>query len=49
MKKNNLTSLSDFIDGEIGPKGTKKRQKFDEDYETSNLGCLFSKPGMKKD
>ena len=33
MKKN-LTSLSDFIDQEIGIKGTKNRAKFDKDSQT---------------
>jgi hypothetical protein len=37
MKKN-LTSLSDFIDQEIGVKGTTKRTKFDEGFEASEEG-----------
>ncbi len=33
MKKKNMTSLSDFIDKEIGKRGTKKRDKFESEYE----------------
>ncbi len=41
MKKNNLTSLSRFIDKEFGKKGTKKREKFEEGYEVFKLGVLI--------
>jgi DNA-binding XRE family transcriptional regulator len=40
MKKN-LTSLSEFIDKEVGVKGTKKRDKFDQEYESFKLGVLI--------
>jgi hypothetical protein len=33
MKKENLASLSDFIDKEFGKRGTKKRDKFESGYE----------------
>jgi hypothetical protein len=41
MKKKNLTSLSEFIDKEVGIKGTKKRDKFDNEYEAFKLGVLI--------
>jgi DNA-binding XRE family transcriptional regulator len=37
----NLTSLSEFIDKEVGVKGTKKRDKFDQEYESFKLGVLI--------
>ena len=49
MKKNkNLTSLDQFIDKEIGEKGTRKRTKFESGYETFKLGVLIQKAGQKK-
>jgi DNA-binding XRE family transcriptional regulator len=41
MMKKNLTSLSEFIDKEVGVKGTKKRDKFDQEYESFKLGVLI--------
>lgn len=46
MKKKNLTSLSEFIDKEVGKKGTKKRDKFESDYESFKLGVDFGKQAM---
>ena len=48
MKENNLTSLSTFIDQEIGVKGTKKRNKFDEGYEAFKLGVLIQQARHEK-
>jgi len=49
MQKNkNLVSLSEFIDKEIGPKGTKKRAKFDTGYETFKLGVLLKHARQEK-
>lgn len=36
-RKKNLTSLSDFVDKEYGVKGTKKRDKFESEYEAFKL------------
>ncbi len=36
MKKSNIKTLDQFIDEEIGKKGTKKREKFEAGYELSN-------------
>jgi DNA-binding XRE family transcriptional regulator len=41
MKKKNLTSLDEFIDVEVGPKGSKKREEFDKGYEAFKLGVLI--------
>ncbi len=41
MKKKNLTSLSEFIGKEVGPKGTKKRDEFEKGYEAFKLGVLI--------
>lgn len=48
MKKKNLTSLSQFIDKEIGIKGSKKRQKFDNEYEAFKLGVLIQQARQEK-
>jgi ribosome-binding protein aMBF1 (putative translation factor) len=48
MKKRNLTSLSQFIDKEVGIKGTKKRNKFDAEYEAFKLGVLIQQARQKK-
>ena len=48
MKKKSLTSLNDFIDNEIGKRGTKKREKFDADYEAFKLGVLIQQARQKR-
>lgn len=49
MRKNkNLTSLDEFIDKEIGRKGTKKRAKFDAGYEVFKLGVLLQQARQEK-
>ncbi len=48
MNKKNLTSLSEFIDKEVGKKGTKKRDKFDKEYEAFKLGVLIQQARQKK-
>jgi HTH-type transcriptional regulator / antitoxin HipB len=48
MKKKNLTSLSEFIDKEVGKKGTKKRDKFEGDYEAFKLGVLIQQARQEK-
>lgn len=37
----NLTSLSQFIDQEQGPKGTKQREEFEAGYEVFKLGAML--------
>lgn len=49
MKKSkNLTSLSDFVDKEHGVKGTKKRDKFETEYEAFKLGVLIQQARQEK-
>ena len=48
MKKKNLTSLRDFIDKEVGKKGTKKRDKFESEYEAFRLGVLIQQARQEK-
>lgn len=49
MKKSkNLTSLSDFVDKEFGVKGTKKRDKFETEYEAFKLGVLIQQARREK-
>jgi HTH-type transcriptional regulator / antitoxin HipB len=49
MKKiKNLTSLSDFVDNEYGVKGTKKREKFETEYEAFKLGVLIQQARQEK-
>jgi DNA-binding XRE family transcriptional regulator len=40
-RKNNLVDLEEFIDTEYGKRGTKKRDKFEEGYETFKLGVIL--------
>jgi len=47
-KNKNLKSLDQFIDEKIGKKGTKTREKFDNDYETFKLGVLIQQAREKK-
>jgi DNA-binding XRE family transcriptional regulator len=48
MKKKNLTTLSDFIDEKVGHKGTKKRDKFDKEFEAFKLGVLIQQARQSK-
>jgi HTH-type transcriptional regulator/antitoxin HipB len=48
MKKKNLTSLNDFLEKEVGPKGSKKREKFDIGYEAFKLGVLIQQARQEK-
>ena len=48
MKKKNLTTLSEFIDKKVGKKGTKKRDRFETDYEAFRLGVLIQQARQEK-
>ena len=39
--KNKLVDLEDFIDEKYGKKGAKKRDSFEEGYETFKLGVML--------
>lgn len=47
MKKN-VTTLNEFIDKKVGKKGTKKRDKFETDYEAFRLGVLTQQARQEK-
>jgi DNA-binding XRE family transcriptional regulator len=44
----NLTSLSDFIDEKVGQKGSKKRNKFEKEFEAFKLGVLIQQARHEK-
>ena len=49
MKKSkNLTSLDQFIDKEVGARGSKKREKFEAGYEVFRLGALIQQARQEK-
>jgi len=48
MKKKNVTTLNEFIDKKIGKKGTKKRDKFETEYEAFRLGVLIQQARQEK-
>jgi HTH-type transcriptional regulator/antitoxin HipB len=40
-KKNELVDLDEFIDQKYGERGSKKREDFEDGYETFKLGALL--------
>lgn len=48
MKKRSVKSLRDFIDKEVGKRGTKKRDKFESEYEAFKLGVLIQQARHEK-
>jgi HTH-type transcriptional regulator / antitoxin HipB len=48
MKKSNIKTLDQFIDEEIGKKGTKKRERFEAGYEAFKLGVLIQQARQEK-
>jgi hypothetical protein len=49
MKKKNLTSLSDFINEKVGPKGSKKGKNMIGNLKPLNLAYLFNRHDKKKE
>ena len=47
-KKNNLTSLDQFIERNYGKKGSKKRSEFETGYENFKLGALVHDARLAK-
>ena len=47
MKKN-TTTLSEFIDKNVGKRGTRKREKFETEYEAFKLGVLIQQARQEK-
>jgi HTH-type transcriptional regulator / antitoxin HipB len=48
MKKSNIKRLDQFIDDEVGKKGTKKREKFEAGYEAFKLGVMIQQARQEK-
>ncbi len=48
MKKNNIKTLDQFVDEEVGKKGTKKREQFEAGYEAFKLGVLIQQARQEK-
>lgn len=48
MKKKSLKSLDEFIDEEVGKKGTKKRDEFEAEYEAFKLGVLIQQARQER-
>lgn len=48
MKKKNLTSLKEFVNEKVGPKGSKKRDKYDRELEVFKLGVLIQHARKEK-
>lgn len=47
-KPKNLTSFDEFIDQEYGKKGTKRRDKWEHEFETFKIGVLIQEARKKK-
>lgn len=47
-KNKNLKSLDQFIDKKVGKKGTKKREGFENEYDTFKLGVLIQQAREQK-
>jgi HTH-type transcriptional regulator / antitoxin HipB len=41
MKNNNLTSFSDHLDLQYGKRGTKAREKYEQEFEAFKLGAML--------
>lgn len=48
MKKKNMIGLDDFINRKVGPKGSKKRDKYDKEFEAFQLGVLIQQARKEK-
>ena len=47
-KKNNLKTIDQFVDEQYGKKGTIKRDKFEEGFESFKLGFLLQQARLEK-
>lgn len=41
QKNNNMTSFADHIDQQFGKRGTKKRETYEQEFETFKIGVLI--------
>ena len=48
MKNNNLKSLDQFITEDYGKKGTPKRDKFEQGFESFKLGVMIQQARLDK-
>ena len=48
MKKKNLTTIKEFVNEKVGPKGSKKRDKYDRELEVFKLGVLIQQARKEK-
>ena len=46
-KKNNIVSFQEHLDKEYGVKGTKKRDKYEQGYESFKLGVMLQELRIK--
>lgn len=47
-KEQNLTSLNDFIEQNVGLEGTIEREEFETEYDTFKLGVLIQQARERK-
>jgi HTH-type transcriptional regulator / antitoxin HipB len=47
-KKNKLIDLEEFIDKQYGKRGVKRRDKFEQGYETFKLGVMLQEMRLQK-
>lgn len=48
MKNSNIKTLDQFVDEEVGKRGTTKREKFESEYEAFKLGVLIQQARREK-
>lgn len=48
MKKSNITTLDQYIDDEIGKKGTKRHEKFEAGYDALKIGVMIQQARREK-
>jgi len=47
-KKNDLKTLDQFVEEQYGKKGTSKREKFEDGFESFKLGFLIQQARLVK-
>ena len=47
-KKNKIVKFDDFLDKEYGKRGTAKREKYEQDYESFKLGVMLQELRKEK-
>jgi hypothetical protein len=47
-RKNDLKTLDQFVEEQYGKKGTSKREKFEESFESFKLGFLIQQARLVK-